>query len=158
VLSGLPPALPALVMACRLQERAAGVGFDWPDARGPIAKVREELAEVESELAAGPGASGADPVAEPTGEPVYPAAPEALMDEVGDLLFAVVNLARKTRVPPATALDRANAKFRGRFEAMERMAVERGIDVTTAGLERLDALWNEAKAEGGGRAPLRPQG
>lgn len=158
VLRGLPPALPALVMAYRLQERAASVGFDWPDASGPIAKVREELAEVEAELAAGPAPEVSLAPAESTGEPVLPAAPDALVDEVGDLLFAAVNLARKTRVQPATALDRANRKFRARFEALERMAAARGIDVATAGLERLDALWDEAKREGGAPPLPRLQG
>jgi len=143
VLDGLPPALPALHLAYRLQERAAAVGFDWPDTSGPAAKVREELTEVEAELA------GGDPLPEPAapvaGEPVHPHPPEALVDEIGDLLFAVVNLARKARVQPAAALDRANAKFRRRFQSVESLARERGIDVTSAGLEVLDGLWEEAK-------------
>lgn len=144
VLDGLPPALPALHLAYRLQERAAGVGFDWPDTAGPLAKVREELAEVEAELDAliPPLATSG----EPTGEPIHPQPPDALIDEIGDLLFAVVNLARKARVQPATALDRANAKFRRRFEAIEALAAERGIDVPSAGLDALDRLWDEAKA------------
>jgi len=144
VLDGLPPALPALHLAYRLQERAAGVGFDWPDTTGPLAKVREELAEVEAELAA--VVPPPPPSGEPTGEPVHPHPPDALIDEIGDLLFAVVNLARKARVQPATALDRANAKFRRRFAAIEALAAKRGIDVPTAGLEALDRLWDEAKA------------
>lgn len=127
-LGSLPPSLPALVMAYRVQERAAAVGFDWPDAAGPAAKVREELAEIEAE---GPGAD-----------------PQRLADEVGDLLFSVVNLARKLGVQPHTALDRANRKFRQRFEALERLAAERGIDVATAGLEALDGLWDEVKGDG----------
>ena len=68
------------------------------------------------------------------------------MDEIGDLLFAVVNLARKAGVQPGTALDRANRKFRDRFEAIERLAEERGLDLSTAGLEKLDGLWDEVKA------------
>jgi MazG family protein len=130
-LAGLIPTLPSLLMAYRLQERAAAVGFDWPDVQGPIAKVREELAEVEVELASRPT---------PT-----TAAGDALTDEIGDLLFAVVNLARKAAVQPATALDRANRKFRDRFEAIERLAEERGVDVATAGLEVLDGMWSEVK-------------
>lgn len=133
-LAGLPPTLPDLLMACRLQERAASVGFDWPDVAGPAAKVREELAEVEAELAEG-------------------APTDALADEIGDLLFAVVNLARKAGVQPGTALDRANRKFRERFEVVERLAAERGVALEEAGLERLDALWDEAKATG--RSPRR---
>jgi nucleoside triphosphate diphosphatase len=141
-LAGLIPTLPSLLMAFRLQERAASVGFDWPDVAGPLAKVREELAEIEMELSArplAPSPSGTDPNA--------PAAPpsERLVSEIGDLLFAAVNLARKVRVQPGTALDVANRKFRERFEAVERLAAERGIEVETAGLEVLDGLWDEVK-------------
>jgi ATP diphosphatase len=137
-LGDLPPGLPDLLAAYRLQERAASVGFDWPDAAGPVAKVREELAEVERELEAhGPGVHGV--------------ASDPLTDEVGDLLFAAVNLARKAGVHPGPALDRANAKFRARFSAIERLAAERGIDVSTAGLDALDGLWDEVKAASGGR-------
>jgi MazG family protein len=135
-LGGLPATLPDLLRAYRLQERAASVGFDWPDVQGPIAKVREELAEVEQELAA-----DTDPARRQ----------EALTEEVGDLLFAVVNLARKAGVQPGPALDRANRKFRDRFEAIERLAAERGIDVHTAGLDVLDSLWNEVKTGSDGR-------
>ncbi len=143
VLDGLPPALPSLQLAYRLQERAASVGFDWPDTAGPAAKVREELAEVEQALEAEPPSR---PAAEPTsGEPVHPPAPDAVTEEVGDLLFAVVNLARKARVQPATALDRANRKFRERFVGVERLAAARGIEVGTAGLDVLDGLWEEVK-------------
>ncbi|MGH7583331.1 MAG: nucleoside triphosphate pyrophosphohydrolase [Gemmatimonadales bacterium] len=127
-LDGLPPTLPDLLMAFRLQERAAGVGFDWPDATGPIAKVREELHEVEAEIA---DAQSGDR--------------EALTAELGDLLFAVVNLARKLDVQPGPALDRANAKFRQRFAAVERLARGRGIDVEGAGLDILEGLWQEVK-------------
>jgi nucleoside triphosphate diphosphatase len=127
VLDGLPSTLPDLLMAFRLQERAASVGFDWPDAAGPAVKVREELAEVEAEIA-------------------KPAPSEALTEELGDLLFAVVNLARKAGVQPGHALDRANRKFRARFAVVERLARERGVILDAAGLEALDALWDEAKA------------
>ena len=123
-MSGIVPTLPPLLMACRLQERAASVGFDWPDVDGPLEKVREELAEVERELDA-PG--------------------DRLRDEIGDLLFAVVNLARKAGVQPGPALDRANRKFRERFERIEELCSERGIALESAGLEVLDGLWNEAK-------------
>jgi len=154
VLAGLPSALPGLLLAYRLQERAATVGFDWPDATGPMVKVREELEEVEAAVGADRRTGGpADysESAERTGEPVGPPAPEAVIDEIGDLLFAVVNLARKLRVQPHTALDRANRKFRTRFEALERLATQRGIDMATAGLEKLDGLWEEVKG-GGERA------
>ncbi|HEU5304263.1 MAG TPA: nucleoside triphosphate pyrophosphohydrolase [Gemmatimonadales bacterium] len=143
VLAGLVPTLPAPLMAYRLQERAASVGFDWPDVDGPVEKVREELMEVEQELRTPRSEPG-----QPDPDPNAPgrAAPERLVDEIGDLLFAVVNLARKSKVQPGPALDRANRKFRRRFEAMERLAADRGIDIATAGLETLDGLWNEVKA------------
>jgi MazG family protein len=144
VLAGLVPTLPALLMAYRLQERAASVGFDWPDTDGPVAKVREELAEVEEELRAASTDGDHRRDADPNTPGRAPS--ERLVDEIGDLLFAVVNLARKARVQPGPALDRANRKFRRRFEEMERLAVERGVDVSSAGLEVLDDLWDEVKS------------
>ena len=84
-----------------------------------------------------------------TGEPVGSPPSDEIIDEIGDLLFAVVNLARKLRVQPHTALDRSNRKFRARFEALERLAAQRGIDMATAGLEVLDGLWEEVKRERG---------
>ncbi len=154
VLRGLAPALPGLLMAYRLQERAATVGFDWPDTAGPLAKVREEIDEVQTVL----HAEGSEPAAPTpdvpvTGEPISLPASDALVEEIGDLLFAVVNLARKARVPPAAALDRANRKFRARFEQLEQLAAARGIDVATAGLEVLDGLWGEVKRAGEGAGP-----
>jgi nucleoside triphosphate diphosphatase len=133
IVEGLPAALPSLHRAFRLQDRAAGVGFDWPDAHGAAAKVDEELAEVRDELA-----RGADP--SPHGVP-----DERLEEELGDLLFAVVNLSRKLGVHPSLALDKANVKFVRRFQSIERLARERGIDVRSAGLEVLDGLWDEVK-------------
>ena len=144
-LAGIIPTLPSLLMAYRLQERAASVGFDWPDVGGPIAKVREELEEIERELADRPQTQR-----DPRDDPNTPEPPagERLTEEIGDLLFAVVNLARKAGVQPATALDTANRKFTLRFEAVERLASARGIDVGSAGLEVLDRLWDEVKAAG----------
>ena len=136
IAEGLPSGLPSLHRAHRLQDRAAGVGFDWPDVAGPAAKVEEELAEVREELAAHPI---------PPGPPVHDERHARLEAELGDLLFAVVNLCRKAGVHASLALDRANEKFVRRFEAIERLAAERGLDVNTAGLERLDALWDEIK-------------
>jgi nucleoside triphosphate diphosphatase len=142
-LAGLVPSLPPLLRAYRLQERAAGVGFDWPDVEGPLAKMREELAEVEEELAR-------HPVEIADGQPADPNTPRSapsgrLIDEIGDLLFTVVNLARKAGVEPGIALDRANRKFRERFDQVEMLAEARGIDLAGAGLERLDQLWDEVK-------------
>jgi len=129
-LRGLPPSLPPLLMAYRLQERAAGVGFDWPDAKGPMEKVKEEIAELEREAGTGKR--------------------ERLQDELGDLLFAVVNLARKLEIDPRAALEQANDKFRRRFDGVERLAAERGVEVGRASLEQLDRLWDETKAAEGG--------
>src|SRR5205823_2036468 len=119
---GLPPGLPALHRAHRLQDRAAGVGFDWPDVAGPAAKVEEELEEVRVELASAPPSHGAH------GELVYDERHARLEAELGDLLFAVVNLCRKAGVHASLALDKANTKFAARFSAIERLAAARGID------------------------------
>jgi uncharacterized protein YabN with tetrapyrrole methylase and pyrophosphatase domain len=123
-MEGIPVALPALLKAQRVQERAAGVGFVWDDVRGPLEKVREEIGEVEDRLDAGG---------------------DQLAEEIGDLLFAVVNLARRAGIPSEDALDRATAKFRRRFERLEELAAGRDIDLAAAGLARLDALWDEVK-------------
>ncbi|MCL4212861.1 MAG: nucleoside triphosphate pyrophosphohydrolase [Gemmatimonadales bacterium] len=137
---GLPEGLPALHRAHRLQDRAAGVGFDWPDVEGPISKVAEELEEVRAEVAK----SGA--TFDTHGVPSLDERHARLEAELGDLLFAVVNLCRKAGTHPSLALDRANAKFQRRFETVERLAAERGVDVRTAGLEKLDEIWDEVKA------------
>ena len=143
-LAGITPTLPPLLKAFRLQERAASVGFDWPDAIGPAAKVREELVEVEAELGRRVGPSPRPAPADPNAPGSAPS--EALVEEIGDLLFAVVNLARKAGVQPGPALDGANRKFRDRFEDVERLAEARGIELHGAGLETLDGLWDEVKA------------
>jgi MazG family protein len=138
IVEGLPAGLPSLHRAYRLQDRAAGVGFDWPNATGPLEKVHEELEEVKVELAQ-LGESDRDRT------PSYDETHDRLQDEIGDLLFAVVNLARKAGVHPALALDRANQKFSRRFDGVERLARERGIPVGEAGLAVLDSLWDEVK-------------
>ena len=125
VLAGLARGLDALTKAYRVQERVAGVGFDWEDHRGAFDKVAEELEEVGLALQAG----DADETAE----------------ELGDLLFAVVNLSRLAGAHPTTALARANRKFQERFEKLEELARRRNIDVQTAGLDVLDSLWDEVK-------------
>lgn len=152
ILSGLPDTLPSLQAAYRLQQKAASVGFDWPDAEGPAEKVREELAEVVAEAEAAERRSSSAGDGEATeatnadlGAERDPSDPVAA--EVGDLLFAVVNLARKLRVQPTVALDAANKKFRRRFEWVEALAAERKVDMATAGLEALDQLWDEVKQQ-----------
>lgn len=125
VLSGLASGLDPLTKAHRIQERVAGVGFDWEDYRGAFAKVAEELDEV--------------------GEAIEAGKQDAVLEEVGDLLFAAVNLARLAGTHPTTALARANRKFQNRFERLEHLAAERGIELQTAGLAVLDELWEELK-------------
>lgn len=133
VLTGLARGLDPLTKAYRIQERVAGVGFDWEDHRGAVEKVREELAEVVRELEDQPEDEAAPP--------------DAVTEEVGDLLFAVVNLARLSGVHPTTALARANAKFTGRFRRLEERARERDLRLETAGLQALDDIWSEVKKE-----------
>jgi len=127
VLSGLARGLDPLTKAHRIQERVAGVGFDWEDHRGARAKVAEELEEVREALDGG--------------------SPEAVEEELGDLLFAVVNLTRLAGAHATTALDGANQKFHRRFERLEELARERGIRLENAGLTALDELWEELKRE-----------
>ncbi len=123
VVDGVALALPALLRAAKISRRAARIGFDWPDARAVIPKIAEEIAELEAELDAG-------------------GSPAALEDEIGDLLFAVANLARKLEVEPETALRRATAKFERRFRQVESLAAQRGIG---RDLDALEALWQEVK-------------
>lgn len=125
VLHGIATGLEPLSRAQRLQERVATVGFDWPSAQGAFEKVAEEVEEVREALAAEPS--------------------PALEEELGDLLFAVVNLVRLSGGHAMRALQRANAKFADRFEALETLARERGVVLGSATLEELDALWDEIK-------------
>jgi MazG family protein len=125
VLSGLPAALPALHAAARLGEKAARVGFDWPSATAALAKVREELAELEEALAAG--------------------TPGRVEHEIGDLLFAVASVARLAEQSPEMALRRALARFARRFRAMEAAARESGRDIHALSAPELETLWQEAK-------------
>jgi len=120
------------------------VGFDWPDVEGPSQKVDEELAEVREQLRESPVTIG------PGGVPVLDERHLALEEELGDLLFACVNMCRKAGVHASLALDRANAKFARRFQMMEEMATARGERLADLGLARLDELWDEAKRRGPG--------
>jgi MazG family protein len=126
VLKGLARGLDPLTRSYRIQERVAGVGFDWADYRGARDKVSEELDEVSEAIDGGVS--------------------EEVMEEVGDLLFAAVNLARLSGAHPTTALARANEKFTVRFEELERVAADRGLELASAGLEVLDGIWNEVKS------------
>ena len=129
LLHGLASGLDPLSKAHRIQERVATVGFDWPSAQGAFEKVAEELEEVRQALAAEPS--------------------PALEEELGDLLFAVVNLARLAGAHAMQALGAANRKFTDRFQALEALAAERGVVLGSASLAELDALWDEVKARRG---------
>ncbi|GMU65663.1 MAG: nucleoside triphosphate pyrophosphohydrolase [Acidobacteriota bacterium] len=133
--------LPALVAAYRLTQKAAGVGFDWPDATAVLVKVDEELAEVRQELA-----SATAP------------ARERLRDELGDLLFAVANLARHLEIDPEAALAGANLKFRRRFAAVEAGLAGRGRPLAEATLAEMDELWEAAKRDERLTPPDAPRG
>jgi nucleoside triphosphate diphosphatase len=139
IADGLPLSLPPLHRAHRLQDRAAGAGFDWPDTDGPAAKIEEELAEVRQHLSS-------RGVADPHAPPVHDEVHDELEAELGDLLFACVNLCRKAGVHASLALDKANLKFEQRFRSIESIARERGLVFGAASLEELDAIWEEVKA------------
>jgi nucleoside triphosphate diphosphatase len=126
-LDGVALALPALSRALKLQEKAGKVGFDWNDVRAVLEKIREEIVEVEAEIADGSA--------------------QALSGEVGDLLFAAVNLARHLKVDPEAALRSANAKFERRFAHIENRLAEGGQTPESASLDEMERLWVEAKAE-----------
>jgi len=128
-LAGVPVGLPALTRALKLQAKASKVGFDWHDPLAVLNKIREEAEEIEAEIAAGNRAKAGA--------------------EVGDLLFAVVNLARHLDADPETVLRATNLKFERRFAAIERALAQRGKSPQEATLAEMDALWNEAKAAEG---------
>lgn len=134
-LDGVPRSLPALLKAFRMTEKAAAVGFDWRRARDVIAKLHEEVAELEAELD-GMLAAGADQV----------------RDEMGDVLFVMANLSRHLGVEPETALQGTNAKFLRRFQSMEVAARTRGCSLRELSLAEQDAMWEDAK-----RAELDPE-
>ena len=127
LLDDVPAALPALSRAAKLQKRAATVGFDWPAALPVLDKVREELDEVLQAMADGDA--------------------DALEDEIGDLLFAAVNLARHLKHDPEHALRRANRKFERRFRFIEQALRDSGRPIEDCNLDELDALWGEAKRQ-----------
>ena len=125
VLSGVPVALPSLIKAYRIQDKARNVGFDWQKKEDVWAKVHEELAELEAELAREDK--------------------ERSTDELGDILFSVINAARLYKLNPENALERTNQKFISRFGFIEQHSIRAGRPLTEMTLEEMDALWNEAK-------------
>lgn len=125
LLGGVPSSLPALLGTYRLTQKAAGVGFDWPDAAAVLDKAEEEIAELRQALAGG--------------------RTEEVREELGDVLFTLANLARKLDVDPEAALAGTNRKFRHRFGAVEQGLAARGKTAAEATLEEMDELWEEAK-------------
>ena len=126
ILDGVVTGLPALTQADKLQRKASSVGFDWPDSSGVFAKVSEELDEVREEMH---GVIDHD----------------ALLDECGDLLFAVVNLVRHAGIDPESALRQGNRKFVRRFQRVEASCARSGIAMSTAGIDTLNRYWEQAK-------------
>ena len=124
VMSGIPKAMPAILKALSMQEKARGCGFDWEKKEDVWEKVKEECAEVEE------------------------ASPEHLEEEFGDLLFAVINAARLYGVDPETALSRSSEKFRRRFTYLEEQTIRKGRKFSDMTLADMDAIWDEAKAQG----------
>ena len=127
VLAGIPQALPALVKAYRIQDKAANVGFDWEKPQDVWAKVKEEIAEFEVEV-------------ENMDE-------EKATEEMGDLFFALVNAARLYKIRPDNALEKTNAKFIKRFNYIEQKAKEKGLSLKDMTLDEMEALWQEAKTQ-----------
>jgi tetrapyrrole methylase family protein/MazG family protein len=125
IFEGIPSSSPSLSYADAVQRKAAKLGFDWPDVDGAWPKIAEEAGELRDAAA--------------SGDEVH------VREELGDLLFAVVNVARHLHVEPEAALRAATQKFRTRFEQVEALAMERGLDLHAAGLTALDALWDEVK-------------
>jgi tetrapyrrole methylase family protein/MazG family protein len=125
MLDGVSRGLPAVMESFQMTTKASRVGFDWPDVPGVLAKLDEETAELRAAMAGGPG---------------------DVAEEMGDLLFSAVNLARKLGLDPESALKAANRKFRRRFRYVEEKLREQGTTPAEAGLARMDALWDEAKS------------
>lgn len=125
ILSGVPVSMPSLIKAFRMQEKAANVGFDWDTKEDVWAKVREEIAELQVEFDKGDVVNSEK--------------------ELGDLLFSIVNVARKYGINPDNALEQTNSKFRRRFNYVEERSLGQGMDIRDMTLAQMDALWDEAK-------------
>ena len=137
VLEGICTTLPAATRAVKLQKRAARVGFDWADAKDVLAKIREEITELEHEININADKS-------------------FLEDELGDVFFAITNLARKLDIDPETALRRTNRKFEHRFQGIEATLTAQGRSIMDASLDEMERIWNEIKAAEKS-APTQPQ-
>ena len=130
-LDGVPPTLPGLIKAQRTQEKASRVGFDWKDAEGPLAKIKEELAELEAEIAARRSEDPADS--------------DRVKQELGDLIFSVTNLARHLKVDAESAVELTTAKFAERFRTVEAAAKSVGKPLKEMTIDEMEALWQDAK-------------
>ncbi len=128
LLDGISTALPAATRAVKLQKRAAGVGFDWPKAWDVLAKIKEEIGELEREIK-------------------RKADKDFLEDELGDVFFAVTNLARKLDISPEAALRRTNRKFERRFRAIEKALTKKGKKITDASLDEMEQIWKAVKTK-----------
>lgn len=128
VLEGVPKSLPAMVKASRIQEKVAGVGFDWEQPEQVFEKVKEELGELQEEVDAGDK--------------------DRIESEFGDVLFSMINYARFLGINPENALERTNKKFTGRFQFLETEASKKGKSLQEMSLEEMDVYWNEAKKMG----------
>lgn len=137
VLSGVPDALPSLIKAYRVQDKARNVGFDWEDRRDVWKKVKEEIAEFEAEV------EQAYNHAET--EEAKAAAKQHATEEFGDVMFSLINAARLYKINPDNALEHTNQKFIKRFNYVEAKAKEQGLDMKDLTLEQMDAWWEEAK-------------
>jgi MazG family protein len=126
VIDGIPKSMPGLIVAQRMQEKAAAVGFDWNEAKAAFAKLKEEIFEFEHELQMGDNAK--------------------MQSELGDILFSAVNVARKTGLDAETALRETISKFERRFKQVEKYHQENNLDMKKSNLEQLDEIWNKAKA------------
>jgi len=151
IFDGIPRSMPALSYAATIGRKASKVGFDWDDVRGAFPKIAEEVAELDHEIEAAlldtaEMAHGSETSEASEASETSEASSSRVVEELGDLLFAVVNVARHLAVDPELALRAAADKFRARFEQVERLATERGIDLAGAGLPVLDALWDEVKS------------
>ncbi|MCS5576595.1 MAG: nucleoside triphosphate pyrophosphohydrolase [Alteromonas macleodii] len=145
ILDSVPKGMPALMYAQKLQKACAKVGFDWPNAAPVIDKVREEVEEIQQELDFKQRAQGALNAGVAPLNSGVPDNQQAIEEEIGDALFAMVNLARHCKVDADTALRNASNKFTNRFKGVERLAAEQGEKLDTLTLDEMEALWQQVK-------------
>jgi ATP diphosphatase len=145
ILDNVPKGMPALMYAQKLQKACAKVGFDWPDAVPVIDKVREEVEEIQQELDFKQRAQGALNTGVSPLNSGVPDNQQAIEEEIGDALFAMVNLARHCKVDADTALRNASKKFANRFKGVERLAAEQGDKLDALTLDEMEALWQQVK-------------